>query len=102
MNYLTPEQNRALRRWERWNRNYFLFAFVALLVVLVFGSQLGLSNGDNWTTPGVLIVLLVAPIIALQLRLSCPACEQKIGWQAKLMAPDQCPHCHTFLRSREH
>lgn len=102
MNYLTPEQNSTLRRWERWNRNYFIFAFIALMAVLVFGSQLGLSSGDNWDMSGALIVLLIAPIVVFQLKLSCPACGQKMGWQAKLMAPDQCPHCHTFLRSRDH
>jgi Mn2+/Fe2+ NRAMP family transporter len=101
MNYLTPEQNSKLRRWERWNRGYFIVAFIALVTVLVFGSQLGLSSSDSWDLSGVLIVLLIAPIVALQLKLTCPACGQKIGWQAKLMAPDQCPHCHTFLRSRK-
>lgn len=102
MNYLTPEQNSKLRRWERWNRNYFMFAFVALLVVLVFGSQLGLSSNDNWDMTGALAVLLIAPIVIFQLKLTCPACEQKISWQAKLMAPEQCPHCQTFLRSKGH
>ena len=72
--YLTPEQDTKLRRWERWNRNYFIFAFVALIIV--------------------------APIVILQLRLACPACGHKIGWQAKLMAPDQCKSCGTFLRAR--
>jgi len=44
--------------------------------------------------------LLVAPIVVLQLRLRCPACGVKIGWQAKLMAPDQCKSCGVFLRSK--
>ncbi len=99
--YLTPEQDRTLRRWERWNRNYFVFAFGALTLVLVFGSQLGLSSGDSWGPLGVLLVLLIIPIIVLQLRLACPACGHRIGWQAKLMAPDQCHHCGVFLRARE-
>jgi predicted RNA-binding Zn-ribbon protein involved in translation (DUF1610 family) len=98
--YLTPEQDARLRRWERWNRNYFMFAFVALTVVLVFSSQLGISSGDEWGSLGVLLVLLVVPIIVLQLRLQCPACGVKIGWQAKLMAPDQCKSCGVFLRSK--
>ena len=98
--YLTPEQDEKLRRWERWNRNYFLFAFVALTVILVFSSQLGLSSGESWGPLGVLIAALITPIIVLQLKLACPACGQKIGWQAKLMAPDQCKACGTFLRSR--
>ena len=96
--YLTPEQDNKLRRWERWNRNYFIFAFIALIVALVFSSQLGLSSGDDWGPLGLLIAALIAPIIVLQLRLACPACGQKIGWQAKLMAPDQCKSCGTFLR----
>lgn len=99
--YLTPEQDAKLRRWERWNRNYFVFAFVALMAVLVFSSQLGISSGDDWGSLGLLLVLLVAPIILLQLRLRCPACGEKIGWQAKLMAPDQCKSCGTFLRSKD-
>ncbi|KAA1172762.1 hypothetical protein FWJ25_13165 [Marinobacter salinexigens] len=99
--YLTPEQDAQLRRWERWNRNYFLFAFPAMVVVLVFSSQLGLSSGDSWSSLGILIAALVAPIIVLQLRLKCPACGHKIGWQAKLMAPDQCKTCGTFLRARQ-
>ncbi len=101
--YLTSEQDAQLRRWERWNRNYFVFAFVALIVVLVFSSQLGgLSSGDDWggSLGGVLLALLVAPIVVLQLRLRCPACGVKIGWQAKLMAPDQCKSCGVFLRSK--
>ncbi len=102
MNYLTPEQNHKIRRWERWNRNYFMCAFVALVVILVFGSQLGLSSDKSWDVPGILAVLLIIPIVIFQLRLTCPACARKIGWQAKLMAPGQCPHCHTFLRSKEH
>lgn len=100
-NYLTPEQNDQLRRWETWNKHYFIFAFVALTIILVFSSQLGLSSDDSWGPLGVLIGALVAPIIFLQMRLSCPACGQKIGWQAKLMAPDQCKACGTFLRSKE-
>jgi len=99
--YLASEQNAKIRRWERWNRNYFVFAFVALVVVLVFSSQLGISSGDDWGSLGVLLVLLVAPIVVLQLRLRCPACGAKIGWQAKLMAPDQCKSCGVFLRSRD-
>lgn len=98
--YLTPEQDSKLRRWERWNRNYFLFAFVALVITLVFSSQLGLSSGDDWGALGFILVALVAPIIVLQWRLACPACGKKIGWQAKLMAPDQCNHCNTFLRAK--
>lgn len=98
--YLTPEQDARLRRWERWNRNYFMFAFVALTVVLVFSGQLGISSGDEWGSLGVLLALLVVPIIVLQLRLQCPACGVKIGWQAKLMAPDQCKSCGVFLRSK--
>ena len=91
--YLTPEQDEKIRQWERWNRNYFIFAFVALTIILVFSSQ--------WGPLGVLIAALITPIIVLQLKLACPACGQKIGWQAKLMAPDQCKTCGTFLRSRD-
>ncbi|MDX1756947.1 MAG: hypothetical protein R3175_12865 [Marinobacter sp.] len=98
--YLTPEQDRRLRRWEQWNRGYFIFAFFAIILVLVFGSQLGLSSGDSWGPLGVLLAVLITPIIVLQLRLACPACHHKIGWQAKLMAPDQCPHCEVFLRAK--
>ena len=99
-NYLTTEQNRHLRRWERWNRNYFLFAFTALVIILVFSSQLGLSSGDDWGGLGVILVLLVAPIVALQLKLRCPSCNEKLGWQAKLVAPDQCKHCGCLLRAK--
>ncbi len=99
-NYLTNEQNTQLRRWERWNRNYFLFAFTALIVILVFSSQLGLSSGDDWGGLGVILALLVAPIVVLQMKLACPACGEKLGWQAKLMAPDQCKHCACFLRAK--
>ncbi|MCG2580196.1 MAG: hypothetical protein KA296_04880 [Marinobacter sp.] len=98
--YLTTEQNRKIRQWERWNRNYFIFAFVALTIILVFSSQLGLSSGESWGPLGGLIAVLITPIIVLQLRLACPACGHKIGWQAKLMAPDQCKACGTFLRSK--
>lgn len=98
--YLTEEQDQRLRRWEKWNQRYFIFAFVALLALLVFSSQLGLSSGDSWGPLGVLLALLVVPIIVLQLRLKCPACNAPIGWQAKLMAPDQCKACGTFLRSK--
>ena len=87
--YLTPA-----------NKGYFIFAFAALIILLVFSSQLGLSSGDSWGPLGALIALLVIPIIVLQLQLKCPACGQPIGWQAKLMAPDQCRHCGVFLRSR--
>jgi len=61
---------------------------------------LGISSGDEWGSLGVLLALLVVPIIVLQLRLQCPACGVKIGWQAKLMAPDQCKSCGVFLRSK--
>ena len=98
--YLTKEQNQRLRCWEKWNQRYFIFAFVALLLLLVFSSQLGLSSGDSWGPLGVLMAALVVPIIVLQLRLKCPACEAPIGWQAKLMAPDQCKSCGTFLRAK--
>lgn len=98
--YLTNSQNTRLRRWERWNRNYFLFAFTLLVIILVFSSQLGLSSGDDWSGLGLLLALLVAPIVALQLKLACPACGEKLGWQAKLMAPDQCKHCGCFLRAK--
>jgi len=98
--YLTPDQDRAIRRWERWNRNYFIFAFIALVIVLVFSSQLGLSSGDSWGALGLLLAALVAPIVVMQLRLACPACHHRIGWQAKLMAPDQCRNCGVFLRSK--
>jgi hypothetical protein len=99
--YLTPEQDAQLRRWERCNRLYFLFAFAALTLLLVFSSHLGLSSGDRWSPLGYLFAALIAPIIVLQLRLRCPACR-RIGWQAKLMAPDQCPSCGVFLRARGH
>ena len=99
-NYLSSDQDARLRRWEFWNKGYFIFAFFALIVILVFSSQLGLSSGDSWGPLGVLIAILVAPIVALQLRLQCPACGHKIGWQAKLMAPEQCKACGTFLRSK--
>lgn len=100
-NYLTSEQDGRLRRWESWNKSYFIFAFFSLIVILIFSSQLGLSSGDSWGPLGVLIALLVTPIVILQLRLACPACGQKIGWQAKLMAPAQCKACGTFLRAKD-
>jgi hypothetical protein len=96
--YLTSEQDGRLRQWESWNKRYFIFAFFALVVILIFSSQLGLSSDDSWGPLCVLIAALVTPIVILQLRLACPACDQKIGWQAKLMAPDQCKACGTFLR----
>lgn len=99
--YLTPEQDQRLRRWESANKSYFIFAFLALIGLLVFSSQLGLSSGDSWGPLGVMLALLVAPIVVLQLRLKCPACGHPIGWQAKLMAPDQCRHCGVFLRARQ-
>jgi hypothetical protein len=99
-NYLTKEQHDRLRQWESWNKSYFIFAFFSLIVILVFSSQLGLSSGDSWGPLGVLIAALITPIIILQLRLECPACGEKIGWQAKLMAPDQCKACSTFLRAK--
>lgn len=98
--YLTPEQDEKIRKWERWNRNYFIFAFVALMIILVFSSQLGLSSGESWEPLGILIAVLITPIIVLQFKLACPACGHKLGWQAKLMAPDQCKTCGTFLRSK--
>ncbi len=98
--YLTPEQNERIRRWESINRTYFIFAFFTLTVILVFSSQLGLSSGESWGPLGLLIAAIITPIIILQLRLACPACGQKIGWQAKLMAPNQCKACGTFLRSK--
>ena len=100
-NYLTKEQNDRLRQWESWNKSYFIFAFFSLIMILVFSSQLGLSSGESWGPLGVLIAALITPIIVLQLKLACPACGHKIGWQAKLMAPDQCKTCGTFLRSRD-
>ncbi|WP_150911649.1 hypothetical protein [Marinobacter halotolerans] len=99
-NYLTSEQNDRLRRWESWNKGYFIVAFVALTLILVFSSQLGISSGESWGPLGVLIAVIIAPIIVLQMRLKCPACGYKIGWQAKLMAPDQCKSCGTFLRAK--
>ncbi len=99
-NYLTPEQNERLRRWEAWNKGYFIFAFVTITVVLVFSSQLGLSSGESWGPLGLILAALVAPILILQARLRCPACGHRIGWQAKLMAPDQCRCCGVFLRTR--
>ncbi len=98
--YLSPDQARRIRRWEAWNMGYFVVAFITLLTLLVFSSQLGLSDGNDWSGLGIIIALLVIPIIVLQLRLACPACAERIGWQAKMMAPDQCRHCHTFLRAR--
>ena len=74
---------------------------MALTIILVFSSQLGLSSDESWGPLGVLIAALITPIIVLQLKLACPACGHKIGWQAKLMAPDQCKTCGTFLRSRD-
>lgn len=100
-NYLTAEQDDRLRRWETWNKRYFIFAFFALVVILVFSSQLGLSSGDSWGPLGVLIAILITPIIILQMRLKCPACGHKVGWQAKLMAPAQCKACGTFLRAKD-
>lgn len=99
--YLNRKQDHQLRRWETWNRNYFIFAFFTLIVVLVFSSQLGLSSGESWGPLGLIIAALVAPIVVLQLRLTCPACGHRIGWQAKLLAPDQCRHCKIFLRAKE-
>lgn len=97
--YLTPDQNQRLRRWETVNKGYFLFAFASITLLLVFSSQLGLSSSDSWGPLGILLAALITPIIVLQLRLRCPACGGHIGWQAKLMAPDQCRRCGVFLRS---
>lgn len=99
--YLTKAQDQRLQRWETWNKGYFIFAFATLIIVLVFSSQLGLSSADSWGPLGLIIALLVAPIVVLQARLTCPACGAKIGWRAKLMAPDQCPSCGVFLRARQ-
>ena len=63
--YLTAEQDVRLRRWEAWNKRYFIFAFFSLVIVLVFSSQLGLSSGDSWGPLGLLIAALVTPIIIL-------------------------------------
>ena len=59
--YLTSEQDVRLRRWEAWNKRYFIFAFFSLVIVLVFSSQLGLSSGDSWGPLGLLIAALVTP-----------------------------------------
>ncbi len=99
--YLTPEQNRQLRRWEHWNRGYFIFAFISLVILLVFSSRLGLSSDQSWGPLGLFIAALITPIIILQMRLACPACGHHIGWQAKLLAPSRCRHCKRFLQARQ-
>ena len=43
--YLTPEQDQRLRRWERINKAYFIFAFLALVIWLAVGIQ-ELENGE--------------------------------------------------------
>ena len=49
---------------------------------------------------GALIARAVSKNKARLAGMECPACGHKIGWQAKLMAPDQCKTCGTFLRAR--
>jgi|GEM_PF-220681 len=99
--YLDSSQDKRLRRWEFWNRIYFTVSFGIILVLLVFSSALGLSSGQEWGSLGLILAVAVIPIIVMQWRLKCPACEHSIGWQAKMSAPDQCRHCGTFLRARD-
>jgi len=47
----------------------FLFAFTALIIILVFSSQqMGLSSADDSVEAGHHSVLLVGPIVAMQLK----------------------------------
>ena len=77
--YLSPDQARRIRRWEAWNMGYFVVAFITLLTLLVFSSQLGLSDGNDWSGLGIIIALLVIPIIVLQLRLTYRLASQNDG-----------------------
>ena len=81
-------------RMEGWSRfDAFYWSFITALTV-------GYGDLRPSCRKSKLLALLVAPIVVLQLRLRCPACGEKIGWQAKLMAPDQCKSCGVFLRSK--
>ena len=94
---LSRDELEALRLWQK--RMIIVFAATMGGLLLVAGADLafGLSESAAWV---VFLLLLVMVVLGgfIQFRQRCPGCGYRIGFQSRLLLPDNCKKCGIGLK----
>lgn len=88
-----PRALHRLHRLAQYYRGYLAGCAGALLILLVFGEQLGLLSADDWGTAGIVAMVLIAPILLFQRALRCPTCGARLNGPTRLSLPGRCASC---------
>jgi len=92
---LTADELSTLDRWERRLRSAVTLVITAYLVALVVALSDGARSLISPTL--ALLALGLACLVGggVQFSAHCPRCGFNLGFQSRLVVPDQCERCGT-------
>jgi hypothetical protein len=99
LNQLSELELQRLKRWERRMIGLFIAAMLALLLVTVFSLVFHISGSVlNYTFIGFIVVFVI-PGALIQFSERCPRCGARLGFQTRLILPNECKRCGVRLKT---
>ncbi len=99
MEKLSPSELEKLRVWQKRMITVFVVTMVGLLVVIASDLVIGLSRTVAWFAfVGLLGLAGLGAVIQFSQR--CPRCEYRLGFQSRLLVPENCKKCGVGLKDR--
>jgi hypothetical protein len=90
---LSPGERAELETWERHVRFAVALVVTAYLVALAVALGGGLGSAIQPTTALFLLGLACFSGVAVQFSARCPRCGFNLGFQSRLVLPEQCERC---------
>lgn len=94
---LSKQQREELQAWQR----RMLLVFVTIMGLLLMAALTDMLFGMPKTMAVSIFLLLIALValsVFIQFSQKCPACGYRIGFQARLLVPDNCKQCGVKLK----
>ena len=96
---LTADEGAALERWELRLRVSVALVITTYLVALVVALSEGLRSAISPRMALVALGLACGVGAAVQFSTRCPRCGFNLGFQSRLLVPEQCERCGVSYRT---
>ena len=97
MDRLNTDEFKKLKTWQTRMILFLVVTMISLVVVVGVDLLIGFTPQAAWC---VFIVLIALALMGgfLQFRQRCPRCGYRLGFQSRLLVPDNCKKCGVGLK----
>lgn len=94
---LNADERKKLKAWQTRMILFLVITMVSLAAVVGVDFFIGFTPQAAWCVFIVLIALTLAAVF-IQFRQRCPRCGYRLGFQSRLVVPDNCKKCGVGLK----